>query len=570
MPTWKCSFGVRLASISLAVAYAVGSGPTDGRVSAADTKAVKAAATVEYKIFAWNDLGMHCFDSDFSTFSLLPPFNTVHAQVVKKGTKGTKPALCGATEVGVTFFGTADPDGSINTTSIGKTNFWSYSQALFGAKAVPDVGLTGTAMPGLRNTPRALTCDTKKLWTAAGIPLTDIDDAGDFNAYSMMRFQAIRKRQTKAATFIDSVVPASSEMDCKSCHANYGIAASDLHVQTLGLTLSDNASADMQARENILHLHDILYHTDLWNKRPVLCASCHYSKALDLTGKGPAGAQIGRPNLSAAMHLRHGKTIDNQLPSAGNPAVISSPGVEACYKCHPGNQTNCLRSVMAGAGVGCQNCHGGLLSVGGQFNLTSGKKREPWANEPKCQSCHTGDFVKNSGGDLPRAVAFNPSDPAATPIEAPASRFAENAGKLYRDSTGHGGMACSACHGSPHAEWPAADPLSNDTLTPRLLQGHDGVIIECATCHGTSLSVTTNGPHGMHNVNSQAWVKGHEDIVEKVGTSNCKACHGLKGEGTYLSEAQADRSFTIEDKRTVAIKAGTKVSCTLCHKNQIK
>jgi len=36
-------------------------------------------------VFA-NDLGMHCADRDYQIMSLLPPFNNVHAQVIKKGT----------------------------------------------------------------------------------------------------------------------------------------------------------------------------------------------------------------------------------------------------------------------------------------------------------------------------------------------------------------------------------------------------------------------------------------------------------------------------------------------------
>jgi len=509
---------------------------------------------------------MHCFDSDFSVFSLLPPFNTVHAQVVQKG---ATPKLCGPTEVSVSFRGAMDPAGSMNTTSIGKTNFWDYGQALFGASLRADVGLTGTPMPGPNNTLRRMKADLSNLWSATGIPLTDIDDQGSFNAYPLMRFQVIRKGKTGVAAWVDAVVPVSSEMDCKSCHANHEMAANDLYVQVLGLPLSTNSNPDMQARENILRLHDILYQTQLWDHRPVLCASCHYSKALDLAGQGPVGSQIGHAYLSEAMHRRHGRTVDNQLPTADNPAIISATGVEACYKCHPGNQTNCLRSVMAGAGVGCQNCHGDLLAVGGEFRLTSGKVREPWTDLPKCQSCHTGDFVKNPGGELPRLVAFDPSDPAATPIQAPASRFAENAGQLYRNSTDHGGMACSACHGSPHAEWPAANPLANDTLTPRQLQGHDGVISECATCHGNSLPLTVDGPHGMHNVNSQAWVKDHKELVEKRGLANCQACHGRSLEGTYLARVPVDRAFQIEDHKTVTMTAGSTVSCTLCHKNPL-
>ena len=44
-------------------------------------------ANDDYQVFAYNDLGMHCFDNDFSIFCLLPPFNVIHAQVVEKGAR---------------------------------------------------------------------------------------------------------------------------------------------------------------------------------------------------------------------------------------------------------------------------------------------------------------------------------------------------------------------------------------------------------------------------------------------------------------------------------------------------
>ncbi|HND51580.1 MAG TPA: hypothetical protein PLV92_04255 [Pirellulaceae bacterium] len=527
----------------------------------------KTPPPANYQIFAWNDLGMHCYDSDFSVFSLLPPFNTVHAQVVKKG---VKPSLASPTDVNVTFSAIADPTGSFNSTSFGKTNFWSYSAALYGAQPPVDEGLTGTKMPGLSNTQRGMKFEAGKVWTAMGLPITNLDDQFKFNAYPMMRFSATRVGETKANSTVDAVVPVSSEMDCKSCHANGKIAADDLHVQLLGLKLSAQTDPDLQSRENILRLHDIRYGTQLFDHRPVLCASCHYSPALDLAGTGPVGAQIGRTYLSRAMHLRHGKTMDNKMPTADNPPIIPDAGVQACYKCHPGNETNCLRSVMAGAGVGCQKCHGDLLAVGGQYKLTTGKVREPWKDLPKCQSCHTGDLVSNLGGAVPRLQAFASNDPAATPTLAPKSRFAEPAGVLYRNSLGHGGVACVACHGSPHAEWPATNPAANDNLTARQLQGHAGVVIECSTCHDQSLGLTMDGPHGMHNVNSQSWVKDHKTFVEKKGMASCRACHGLTLDGAYLSVTPVDRTFTIADRRSITIKAGSKVSCTLCHKKPNK
>ena len=156
---------------------------------------------------------------------------------------------------------------------------------------------------------------------------------------------------------------------------------------------------------------------------------------------------------------------------------------------------------------------------------------------------------------------------SATPILATNTRFAENPDKLYRFSAGHGGVACSACHGSPHAEWPARDPSSNDNLTPKEIQSHAGPIAECSVCHGTSVPLSLKGPHGMHAANA-AWVSGHEDLAQGTGMAACQACHGLKLEGTYLAVAAANRVFSVEGK-TVKIAQGTKVSCTLCHQNPL-
>ncbi|WP_455219121.1 hypothetical protein, partial [Kaarinaea lacus] len=44
-----------------------------------------------YTLVAANDLGMHCADLDYQVFSILPPFNVVHAQVIQKGTRDSDP-----------------------------------------------------------------------------------------------------------------------------------------------------------------------------------------------------------------------------------------------------------------------------------------------------------------------------------------------------------------------------------------------------------------------------------------------------------------------------------------------
>lgn len=42
-----------------------------------------AAAQTKWSVVGWNNLGMHCMDSDYGVFSILPPYNTVHAQIVQ-------------------------------------------------------------------------------------------------------------------------------------------------------------------------------------------------------------------------------------------------------------------------------------------------------------------------------------------------------------------------------------------------------------------------------------------------------------------------------------------------------
>ena len=125
--------------------------------------------------------------------------------------------------------------------------------------------------------------------------------------------------------------------------------------------------------------------------------------------------------------------------------------------------------------------------------------------------------------------AFITGDAKATPIVPSNKRFAEPAvpalstaspirrraiPKLYRVSTGHGGVMCEGCHGATHAEWPVANPARQRQPDGDQLQGHTGPIIECGACHTTSAmpANTLDGPHNMHLVNDQRfWKEAHKD-----------------------------------------------------------
>jgi len=515
-------------------------------------------------VFAFNDLGMHCMDKDYSVFSVLPPFNVLHAQVVRKGVAGSRPQILDNTQAGVFYSAVADNAGSINTTSISKTNFWDFVQPLFGVSLPPDTGFFGFKMPGASNTPQFFSeFDPASRWFAAiGIPITPLDDNHNVNPYPLMRIQPFDSASSSTLPPIFAVAPVSDEMHCSACHSTGGVAANSATMSKYGISAwSTSTNPEIQYRENILILHGSIIGVNLMSRKPVLCSLCHYMLPLDLAGTGPQGDQVGKPRLSAAIHGRHGRTLNNEVPSAGNPAIIPDAGLSTCYNCHPGTQTKCLRGAMGDEGIVCQQCHGGMLALSGQF-----KPRTPWVDLPKCQSCHTGDAVSHLGSAIRGTTAYDPTDPSATPIIATNQRFAENSGKLYRFSFGHSGMACEACHGSTHAEWPVSSTV-NDNIAAIQLQGHTGPIIECTTCHADGPPLSLDGPHGMHNVNDSAWNRNHEEFFER-NRQACQACHGLNLEGTMLSRAAADRTLSAEG-RTRSVTKGTPISCTLCHGNPL-
>jgi len=139
--------------------------------------------------------------------------------------------------------------------------------------------------------------------------------------------------------------------------------------------------------------------------------------------------------------------------------------------------------------------------------------------------------------------------------------------KLYRVSTGHGGVMCEGCHGATHAEWPNANPNANDNVTAKQLQGHTGTIVECSTCHGTAMDTRNNlgGPHGMHPVGAGTRFAngGHEDLADN-DPGACAACHGpgsrSQNVGTVLSVAKADRILD-----GTLVRKGEPVGCSVCH-----
>ncbi|MCB1227682.1 MAG: hypothetical protein KDK99_17830, partial [Verrucomicrobiales bacterium] len=524
----------------------------------------------QWTVTAWNNLGMHCMDDDYSVFSILPPFNTINAHVLDAaGNLVTDPT---AANIVVTYEAVADPDGSINTTAAGKTNFYEHMAAFFGVTLPVDAGLAGKNMPGTANTPQQMAWDAGMNWfEAAGIPITPYDDQGRKNPYPMMRI-SVRNASTSALLArADIVLPVSDEMDCRACHASGSGAAAQ---PAAGWVNDANDKRDF--RLNILLLHDErnegnpdyaaalsakgysaagLYDSVVHQSHPVLCAACHQSEALGTPGTA------GTKALTAAMHSRHASVIN---PHDGL-ALNSQLSRDSCYVCHPGSETRCLRGAMGSSinpadgsmTMQCQSCHGDMNAVG---DLA----RTGWLDEPNCQACHSGDAVNNEGMIRFISVFTSPGV-----MRVPTNqRFATNpntpaAGvSLFRFSKGHGGLTCSACHGSTHAEYPSSH--RNDNLYAWDKQGHRGKLADCTVCHASMPTNSVGGPHGIHPIGSTNWVRDHADIARNVGITECRDCHGTDLRGTQLSRAQADRHLSTKFGPFV-LKRGMEVSCYYCH-----
>jgi mono/diheme cytochrome c family protein len=515
-------------------------------------------------------------------FSILPPYNVVNAQVVRRATTG-KPAVVNDSVVSIRYEAVRDAAGSINSSSLRsalgpKTNFWAFAEAVYGARLQPGQGLKGLYMPGDTTTVanKSLSWNAAGgLFKAEGVPIMPTDDAGLANRYPLMRLVATEKATGKDVAYLDVVLPVSEETTCSDCHDLGGAAT-----QRSGIDWSKASDKEIRTRENVLLLHDNMNRTTLMASKPVLCAKCHYSPALDLAGTGPQGDQVGKATMSSAMHAYHSNKMqgytDDWIRLGGTP----NPDTQGCYTCHPGRNTKCLRGAMTET-VNCQNCHGGMKAVGGMSALkagasidgaTDGKPRRPWMDLPRCQSCHTGDAVNYlkldpslmASDGLRAIIAFDPSDAAASARLASNKRFAENSNSLFRFSTGHSGIACEGCHNSTHAIWSNPLDTHNDNVAAKELQGHTGTVAECSTCHAPgTLALTLKGPHGMHNVGDSRWTKGHESLA-KSNVQACAACHGTNYRGTVLSKTAASRTWSTE-YGTRAVAKGQVVGCYDCH-----
>ena len=245
-----------------------------------------AARAGEYVLTGWNDLGMHCSNKFFGKIAVLPPYNNVRAQLIH-----TSPGL---PPVVLTTGFVIEYSIPGNTYSVGKTDFWTYAQQLFGLPnpLPPNIGLTGRGLTGTMDT-------SGNCFVAEGIPVTPFsdDDLVNEKPYQLIHLVARAAGDTTVLATTDVVIPVSNEIGCvqSGCHGS---------------------------ETGILNAHETV--PGFNRTGPVLCASCHASNALGTTGNPEAGP------FSFRIHDRHN-------------FITPSGGISTCYKCHPGPNTRCLR-----------------------------------------------------------------------------------------------------------------------------------------------------------------------------------------------------------------------------------
>ncbi len=392
----------------------------------------------DYVVFAWNDLGMHCLNPSYDQAVILPPYNTIWAQVVKRG--NPPQIVTNGVQVEYTILN--------NTYSYGKLQyggFWDYAEKLFGVTNLQhDIGLTGNGLSG------TMTSESDH-FEATGIPVTPVNDKGVWSPYQQAEI-TVKDKSNNVLVKTKTTVPVSDEINCGKCHG-------------------DNAFAD------ILKDHDEANGTDLANNAPVLCASCHGSPVLGTSGPGSSGKY-----LSQAIHGFH----------ADKGAV--------CYDCHPGKTTKCSRSLSHTADDGnCTTCHGDMRNVSN--SVANGRQpweSEPKCVtcHQGVQEVETGDVLYRNAkghGNLYCATCHG-SPHAMYPSAVTADNYQTTQYVSVKRAKSIG--SCGACHNNSRGESDMGDFAEIHGRT------NPKIVNTCGICHTSISTNTSKWPHGYQWKNS--------------------------------------------------------------------
>ncbi|HEX9019891.1 MAG TPA: hypothetical protein VF903_01380 [Nitrospirota bacterium] len=451
---------------------------TSSTTSGTSSSTTSATASNNVAVLASNDLGMHCVCPSFDYFTVLPPFNTLRAQVFVKGTGD--PQI--STSYRVTY--------SVleNTDAILKADPYYQNWLKNAPKLFPGFnpiradgriqGLTGATLSG------DMTPNTSGFYEAKGVPIYPvvtntskdimIDPLGGPKRDPYLTWVVkVLDSNGKVVASTQNTAP-SAFGGCCSCHLklaqSYGYANPTSYdsFKVMGMLHGRNSSGI-----------DLSYlDTDGDGvPGPIRCSYCHVDPAMgESKAPGmPAGYKIlpganftysqvktSKYTFSDVLHRFHAQ--DSLVLSSYDPNIAKN-----CYDCHPGNGVNCYRDThttktINGHAIWCTDCHGDLNQ-----RISSGQLQNPWniATLPKCSTCH-GNYGESS-----------------------TYTFTNVFGAFLGSQTKMG--LCSSCHGSPHGLNPST--LANDNVQNISLQNDSRAIGKCSVCHTNEGNTWKVPPH---------------------------------------------------------------------------
>lgn len=406
----------------------------------------------EYVLLAWSTRGMHSISDIDALLSFTIPGTDMDAVLIKRG---DTPSIV-TQNIRLEY---ALPKEFRNPAA--EVDFWKNSAALMGKEIPANTGPEGFGTQG------TMTLDGS-VFKAKGIPVVPYA-SGTVQPYPVVTVQAFEGDGKEPIATTAVVLPASTELGCHTCHG--------------GQWSKGDAGISRETAMDILKVHDRINHTtllaDAQAGKPKRCQSCHGDVKDGVEGRPEI------PSLSAALHGWHANYLTNRGP-------------ETCYGCHPAapaGTTAMFRDVHKSIGLDCTTCHGTLedhalsllffeqnrgvaettrlmksLTPRKTANKADIKPRQAWMQQPDCLNCHVG-FQQPS---LPQVSAFN--------------KWTEKEADLYRSRTDEAGIRCQACHGAPHAVYPAVNRFeaNRDVLQPMQYQDNNlpiGANGNCKVCH---------------------------------------------------------------------------------------
>ena len=414
-------------------------------------------AAYTYKVIANNDLGMHCACPTFAGFLLLPPYNTIRAQVIRSGSDDPSVISSGVT-VSYSF---AEETDAILQADPYFSQWVTYSPKMFpGYKPVVNgkvVGLTGNGITGTMKYD-----STSNSFIATGIPAYPVttktskdvmtDPLGGPNRDPFLTALISVKDSTgKVVASTTTVVPVAFG-GCCTCHLK--LAAANGYPATPAGSFKYIGKLHGQNASKI----DFTYIDPDGDGvgGPIRCSWCHWDPAMGesvapglpkvwpnykiLPGANftSANIRVSKYSFSDVLHRFHSQ--DQVVLTQYDPNIASN-----CYDCHPGNNVNCYRGAHKGkTAIWCTDCHGNLNQ-----RVAAGQLTQPWQQStlPSCYSPAAG---------ITSAFACHNSTTYATTKTWPALF-----GKFINGQAHHGGVLCQTCHGEPHALNPSTQALDN-------------------------------------------------------------------------------------------------------------